>query len=115
MIEKWRQQELGDDRRDLRTFWVIVGLLESGKVTDAEPLVRKFHPSDPRLLLAIHLGCVLIQQVRVSSTDQKKSAKRICDCIAEDVSHLARLVFDEFRTEMLEIRRGEVTAIIEQS
>jgi hypothetical protein len=115
MIESWRSEGLSEDRSDLRTFWVIVGLLESGKVTDAEPLIKTFHPADPRLLLAIHLGCILIQHIRVSSADQKKSAKRICACVADDVSHLKRLVFDEFRTEMLEIRRGEVKAITGRS
>lgn len=107
----WDAAEASEERREQRLFWLIVGLLEAGRVTEAEKLVSSFRPRDAQLLLGIHLGCVLIQHIRVSTDAQKKSAKRICDSLADDIEHLKRQVLNEFRTELIEVRQGEVKAI----
>jgi hypothetical protein len=113
VIERYRSFSRPRAEIDIREFWLIVGLLEAGLVTEAETLMRQFHPADTRLLLAIHLGCSLIQQIRVSAAEQKKSARRICERLDEKISNLRRQVFDEFRTHLIEIRRGEITGVSE--
>lgn len=112
LLETWRSSK-GEDEVEVREFWLIVGLLEAGLVTEAEPLIRKFRPRDGRLLLAIHLGCVLIQHIRVSTDHQKKSAARICERLAGETTGLRQQVYEEFKTYLIELRRGEITGIPE--
>lgn len=113
LIGNVTSRDAAPEANDLRQFWVIVGLIEAGHVVDAEALVRKFQPSDPRLLLAIHLGCFLIQHVRVSTDEQRKAARRICDRLAESISHLRAGIFQEFKSHLLEMRKGEILALPE--
>jgi hypothetical protein len=113
VVSDIKTSAVSGDEKDVRQFWVIVGLLESGYVTDAEALLRKYHPSDTRLLLAIHLGCFLIQHVRVSTEEQRKAARRICERVAPYIASLSHEVLKEFKTQLLELRRGELVAIPE--
>ncbi len=113
ILQRWNVTSISSDISEARQFWLIAGLLESGKVTGAESLVRRFKPKDPKLLLAIHLGCFLIQHLRVSTDDQRKGAKRICGKLEPITAGLRRQVFDEFKTQLLEMRRGELTAVSE--
>ncbi len=46
-------------------YWLVVGLIEAGDISTAEALVAKFHPTDLRLLTAIHLGCHLAKEIRL--------------------------------------------------
>jgi hypothetical protein len=100
-----------DPLNEARKFWLIIGLLEAGKVTKAEVLIRGFRPRDKRLLLAIHLGCYLIEQLRLAPRDQKRSAKRICDKLESRILPLRKQVIEELKTELLEVRQGEVKAL----
>jgi hypothetical protein len=100
-----------DEEKDIRMFWLIVGLIESGSLEKAEVLVKRYKPSDPRLLLGIHLGCYLIQHLRVSTSDQIAIAKRITDRLEESVSHLRVQVLNELKSELLEERMGSIQAI----
>jgi len=112
-LENWKTLK-SEDARDVREFWLIVGLIEAGQVIEAELLVRKFRPKDLRLLLAIHLGCYLIQHIRITTDEQKKSATRICERIGKEIIELRKQIFDEFKSHLLEIRRGEITSISEE-
>lgn len=114
IVKKWNVSELSSAQKEARDFWSIVGLLEIGEVVEGEKLIKAFHPSDTRLLLALNLGCYLIQHVRVSSDAQRKSAKRICERIDPSVLPLRKQVFEEYKSHLLEIRRGEITGIPEQ-
>lgn len=107
----WSESSLSQDEKDIRTFWIVVGLIESGSLDKAEKIVRQFCPSDARLLLAIHLGCFLIQQLRIFSKEQRQSAERISQNLSERVSDLRIYLLNEVKSELLEVRRGEIKAI----
>ena len=94
--------------KDLFRFWTITGLLECGNLGQAERLFKEFHPDDRRLLLALHLGCFLIENLRVSTKEEKKIAKRICDRIAPLVQDLRLQVINEFKTELIEVRKKKI-------
>ncbi len=113
MLATWDSSSATEQEKEDRKFWVIVGLLEANLVTDPERMLRGFNPKDLRLLLAIHLGCFLIQHVRISSNIQKKSAQRICGQLNDRIMDLRRNVLQEFKTHLLEMRRGEITGIPE--
>ncbi|MBM3789150.1 MAG: NACHT domain-containing protein [Acidobacteria bacterium] len=99
------------DEKDIRMFWLIVGLIEGGSLQDADELIRHYKPSDPRLLLGIHLGCNLIQHLRVSTTQQVAIAKKITDRLGADVQHLRVQLLSELKSELLEERGGKIKAI----
>lgn len=93
---------------EIRRFWIIIGLIEIGELGKAEALVQKFHPSDPRLLLGIHLGCSLIQHTRVTNKHDKALAQKICERIDESIASLRQKVIEEFKSELLEIRKDKL-------
>lgn len=97
--------------QEIRRFWLYVGLMESGSLDQVQGKIPDFHPSDIRLLLAFHLGCFLVQHHRVAEKAEKQSAKEICGHLASRISHLRTQLLDEFKSELLEIRSGEVKPI----
>jgi hypothetical protein len=99
------------EERDFRIFWLIVGLVECGAVDKAEKLIKKFRPAESKLLLAIHLGCVMFEKIRVTSKAQKEIASHISQNLADKIEHLRKELLKEFETELLEVRKGAITAI----
>lgn len=96
---------------ELIKFWTIVGLLECGCLSDAERLIKGFHPEDPRLLLAIHLGCYLIENLKVSSAADKKLSKKIIDDLSPRIKQLRGQLIEEMKTELLEVQKGEIRSL----
>jgi hypothetical protein len=103
--------ERSEGDAEARESWLIVGLLESGEVDRAEALVAGFKPADSRYLLAIHLGSFLIQHLRVTSKAERAAAKRIGTLVAETVGALRVELVKEVKSELLEIRRGELSVL----
>lgn len=104
-------KELKPADQEIRSFWIIIGLMECGALEQVESLMKSFRPHDPRLLLAVHLGCFIIQHLRVTTREQKRVAERISNTLAERISGLRSQLLDELKTELLEIRGGRVSAI----
>lgn len=102
---------LSEEQAELRRFWAIVGLIESGNLDKAEKLIKGFRPSDPRLLLAIQLGCFMIQHLRVSTREERAIAADISATLWSRVQHLRTALLSEFKSELLEIRGGEIKAL----
>lgn len=96
---------------DARLFWLIVGLVETGLIDTAEKMIKAFRPSDPRFLLAIHLGCFLIQHTRAANKEQRKIAARISDELVEHVLPLRSKLLREVTSELLEVRRGQIVPV----
>lgn len=103
--------KIPNEDADIRKFWVLVGLIECGAAHVVEAEISKFHPKDSRLLLALHLGCFLIQHHKVVEKDEKNSASNICSLLAERVGHLRKYLISEYKTELLEMQQGKVTSI----
>jgi hypothetical protein len=99
------------DQNELRQFWLIVGLIESGDLKSAYDEVCRFHPKDNRLLLAIHLGAFLISHRPSAGRSARKNAKRIWTRLAPRVEGFRKQVIEEWEGEMLEIRKGEIKAV----
>lgn len=109
--ERLLSGDLTDDQRDIRGFWLIIGLLECGALERARQRLRDFKPADPRLLLAIHMGSFLIQHHRVVDASEKKIAREICDSLGDVVRDLRNQLFHEFKSEMLELRKGVIAPL----
>lgn len=103
---------LSDDQREIRSFWIIIGLIEAGSLEKAEKLVKESKLiTDDRLLLAVHLGCFLIQHLKVSTKEQRTIAKRLSESLQERVNRLRVRLLQEIQSELLEIRFGQIKAI----
>ncbi len=99
------------EEKEIRKFWLMVGLMESGGLGHIQRDIMAFQPSDVRLLLAFHLGCFLVEHHRVADKHEKKVAKDICGHLGAKISHLRQQFLDEFKSELLEIRQGEIKPI----
>ena len=96
---------------EMRMFWALVGLIEAGHLELAEELLRHFRPTDQRLLLAIHLGCIMTAELRISTGEQKKAARRITADIGGRIGPLLQQAAKEFRGTLLEMRQGKVQVL----
>lgn len=114
-IQKFEEDlktEAKDDReRETVKFWLIVGLLECGQIEQAQKMVRAFSPRDERLLLALHLGAFLIAHLKIMNASQRASANAICDYLAPSIKHLRLKFLEEFKSELVELQKGQVRAI----
>lgn len=99
------------DSEERIKFWTIVGLIESGSLDEAEKEIKKFNPEDKQLLLALHLGCFLIESLKIYTEDDQKTAKRICDHLSPSINDLRMKVINEFTSELLEVRNDKIKAI----
>jgi len=111
IIRAWKGRTLANEETDIRTFWLIVGLIESGALAEAEALVKQFRPSDPRFLLAIYLGCNMVQHLRITTEEQKEAAARMNANLVARVEHMRVQLLKEWQTELLEIRQDKIKAI----
>jgi hypothetical protein len=105
------QESQSQEDKDIRKFWLLIGLMESGSVDAIQEEIKKFRPADSRLLLAFHLGCFLLENHRVAGRDEKKVAADVCKHLAERVGHLREQLLKEWKSELLEIRQGTIRAI----
>jgi len=76
-------------------------------------LIKEFHPQDSRLVLAIHLGCFVLQHLKVATPTERRVAQRISERLSVGILPLRNQLLAEYRSELLEIRNGEVKAIDE--
>jgi hypothetical protein len=97
--------------REMLQFWMLVGHLECAITEELRDKIRHFHPSDPRLLFAIHLGSFFAQNIRVCSKPEKKLAGEICQAVAGTVGALRKQIISELKSELLELRQGKLSAI----
>jgi hypothetical protein len=98
----------------LKHFWALTGLVEIGELEQVKKLLATFRPQDQRLLLALHMGCFFVANLRISSEAQKRAAKGICDVIGPGISPLIDDVVREIKTVLLEKRQGSITPVLDQ-
>ncbi|WP_376694810.1 NACHT domain-containing protein [Wenzhouxiangella sp. EGI_FJ10305] len=111
-INEWQQEASSDSAEmESRQFWACVGLLESGNVREALERVRGGSISDQRYLLALHFGARLASGVRYLEASERKNAECLADEIEPKIRDLIQKAIQEFRGNLLEIRKGEVKAI----
>lgn len=92
-------------------YWYISGLIESRQLELAYELVKKFKPSDDKLLYGIYMGAFYVQHIHIADSSDKKIAEKICRLLGPTVDYLRQIVIKELKTVLLETRNGEVTAI----
>jgi len=104
-------QSRSNDASDVLVFWHIVSLIEAGSLDKAQILIKEFKPADIRLLLSLNVGCFLIENLRVTSTEDKKIAKKIREFIDPKINHLKQQVLNEMKSMLLEVRKGKIEAL----
>ena len=61
--------------------------------------------------LALHLGAMIYEHVRVSEKTDKRKARAISAYLAPKVAALREVIVKEFTSELLEVRKGKVESI----
>ena len=102
-----RESELVE--RDL--FWRCAGQIEAGRLDEAEGIVKAYQPKDLRYLLALHMGCFTVENLKYSEPSAKRIAKDISKKIAPKITHLIDAYIEEWKQNILELRRVENKAI----
>ncbi|HEY3252139.1 MAG TPA: NACHT domain-containing protein [Ignavibacteria bacterium] len=100
--------------KDIKNFWLIISLMECGHLPKALIKIKKFRPADTRLLLAIHLSAFLILHLKVTSKENKRATQQIIDMLSSKIEPLRKKIMEEFKSELLEIRKGKINAIEER-
>lgn len=101
----------GSVQAEREHFWATIGLMESGDTTAALEEIRKKEISDPRLLLAIHVGAFHIANLRISTVEQKKAAELIIAQVEPKVKFLMNQVIKEYNGYLIELRDNKPTAV----
>ena len=99
------------DVADMRKFWLIIGLIESGQLEAALEDLKEFKPKDRRLYLGLHLGAFLMQRRRITTPTERAVAKKISDSVEEKIADLRQQLFKEFQSELLELHQGRIKAL----
>jgi energy-coupling factor transporter ATP-binding protein EcfA2 len=113
-LRDWARQRTSassSDQQEIRTFWLIVGLIELGEVEMAQDLISVFKPSDPRHLVALHLGAHLAEHVRALGHKEKRVAARICNTLDPAVEPFREQIVKELGSQLLEVRRGAIMSV----
>ncbi len=100
---------------EVRQFWVIAGLIETGQLVLVEELVKKFHPEDLRLLLAVRIGCYYVSRLGIWPAETKKLALKICHKIDPKIAHISSALLKEIKGYLLEVQIGKIEAIEENA
>ena len=109
--ERLLRPELTHEEKSLRQFWVIVGLMQIGAIEKAQKELQDFRPSDPRMYLAISVGCTFIEHLRISDKAEKRGAQEIARKLGPIVKAMLPQFFKELKTHLLEIRQGKIHQI----
>ena len=107
--------KMSKDDIDTRKFWLITGLIENGEMVKADKLLQDFHPNDPKLLLGIHMGCSLVENLRITSKLNKQKSEHICKSLNEKIRPLRLQLLEEFKSELLEVQKDQIQAIPKKS
>lgn len=99
--------------KEVNSFWLIISLLESHEIEKAEFLIKNFHPKELKLLLAIHLSCFIIINLKIVSKEKKKTAEKILSYLDKRIFPLREQLLNEYTSELLELRNGQIKAIDE--
>jgi hypothetical protein len=96
---------------DARLFWLIVGLIESGEMSEARHLVEDFRPKDRLLMLAIHMGAMLVSRIKPVPASDRRVAEDIVESLNDIVSGMRNQLIEEFDSILLEMREGKAIAV----
>ncbi len=110
-LEEILQECKNENSKETVRFWFIVGLFECGYLKEAQIQLKNFRPKDERLLLALHLGCCLIENVKVIDGEKRILARKIRDGFTPRINHLILQVKDEYKSDLLEVRKNKIEAI----
>ena len=110
-VEGLIETMLVHDEGEYTEFWYIVGLIECGLLNKAFERIKAFDPEDRRTLLSLHLGLMLYENTRVTSKEKKQLAREIISFLAPKVQPLIGLVLKEFKSQILELRKGKIEAL----
>jgi len=115
LLESWVFDADDDKERESRWFWLVSSYIELGYMELAKALLDKLEAVDNRHLLAIHLGCYLMEKVRSVSKNNKSIAMGICKQLSDVIASNRLQLLQEFSSQILEVRRGKIEAIEEET
>ena len=116
ILSEWAKEKVfvEDSSSETHMYWLIIGLIEAGDIVCAEELLKKFRPTNVRLLTAVHLGCHLAKEIRPLPDNEKEAAKRVCSELAQKIAPYAKMIINEMGSLLLEMRMGKLTIIDEE-
>lgn len=115
-LSTWTQSQNGlDAHPEAKRFWFLVGLIELGELEQVAKELESAPLSDNRLLMALHFGSWFYNQVRAREQEKRDAAKALCETLEPRVKGLMRQVVDQFRGQVLELRKGSIVALDQPS
>lgn len=96
---------------DSYAFWLVAALIETGRIDEALKILKTNVVTTDMYQLACYLGGYLVKEVRITQDDQKRHASSICKLVDGQIAHLKQKLYDEFGSQLLEVRDQQVAAL----
>ncbi|RYG26524.1 NACHT domain-containing protein [bacterium] len=111
LILKTPRPNVKSDEVDCMEFLRLAGAIETGLIARVKDEVIAFEPSDLRLLLGLHAVSFFVQQLKVSTSEERTAAMAILEHLSPKVAPLINEVFQEFKGMVLELQQGKVRVL----
>lgn len=102
---------LSSKSSEVRQFWFIIGLIETGDLVHAMKELKRFQPHDRRLYFGLYLGAFLMHHKKVTTPEEQSAAKKICTTVREKILDFRKQIMDEWKSEILEVQEGRIRAL----
>jgi hypothetical protein len=104
-------EALDQDERDTCEFWSLITTIETEIDDLVEKDIKRFEPTDKRLLFGLYVAVNFIQHLRVASRDEKTIAQRLATRLSDRVAGIIQEFSKQFRSVLLEVRQGKLAAL----
>ena len=112
-VDLHQESEAGDEADELEEFWLIVGLMEPGHLTEALERLKLLKAKHPLPFVALHMGAFLIEHVRGVSKEKKNVARQLREYVEPRAVPLFKNALKEYKSALLEIQKGVVIELNE--
>src|SRR6266481_1539568 len=112
-IIEWADNGSSSDNEEnnRKQFWLVVSLIETGDICEAERVLSKCNLTNGYLLTAIHLGCFLTSRIRPALETEKKKAGEICLMLSKKIAPFRDQLMREVKSTLLEAKQGKIEVI----
>ena len=112
-IIEWVNNESFSDNEEnnRKQFWLVVSLIETGDICEAERVLDKCNLTNGYLLTAIHLGCFLTSRIRPVLETEKKKAEEICSMLSKKIAPFRDQLMREVGSTLLEAKKGKIEVV----
>jgi hypothetical protein len=110
-LQQWAKAKELDPHPDAKHFWHLVALVELGELEKVRDELKARPLGDDRLTTALYFGLWFYAKVRARDGGKKDLAHELCESLELRVRTIRKKVIEQFKGQILELRKGSVVAL----